>query len=160
MPRRAGRCGKLRCRGEEVAMTEDPEVAAHLEKVTPAKRRRDAQTLLGLMRRVTGAEPKLHGSIIGFGTYHYRYDSGREGDGPAASFAPRKAATVVYLMDGIGTHEEALTRLGPHETGVGCLYLKDLEQVDLDVLEGIIARSWATLTADTYGKRARDGGSD
>jgi hypothetical protein len=83
-------------------MTEDPEVAAHLEKVTPAKRRRDAQTLLGLMRRVTGAEPELHGSIIGFGTYHYRYDSGREGDGPAASFAPRKAATVVYLMDGIG----------------------------------------------------------
>ncbi len=141
-------------------MTVDPQVAAHLAQVTPAKRRRDAETLLGLMRRVTAEEPRLHGSIVGFGTYHYRYDSGREGDAPAASFAPRKAATVVYLPDGIGAHAAVLTGLGPHDTGVGCLYLKDLEAIDLGVLEGIIARSWATVTADTYGKRARDGGQD
>lgn len=133
----------------------DPEVATHLEQVTPAKRRRDAETLLELMRRVTDTEPRLYGSIVGFGTYHYRYESGREGDAPAASFAPRKAATVVYLPDGIGAHTDALPELGPHDTGVGCLYLKDLEAVDLDVLERIIARSWATVTADTYGTRAQ-----
>jgi hypothetical protein len=108
---------------------------------------------------VTGEEPVMYGSIVGFGTYHYRYDSGREGDGPAASFAPRKTATVIYLPDGVAAHAEALSGLGSHDTGVGCLYLKDLEQVDLEVLEGIITRSWETLTADTFGNRAKDGGS-
>ena len=136
----------------------DPEVEAHIARVSPAKRRRDAATLVDLMRRVTGREPELHGSIIGFGSYHYRYESGREGDAPAVSFAARKAATVVYLTDGVGAHEDALSQLGAHDTGVGCLYLQDLEAIDLDVLEGIIVASWATLTAGTYGERARDGG--
>ena len=107
------------------------ELARFLAAVTPAKRRRDAHTMLALMERVTGVEPVLWGTAIGFGSYHYRYESGREGDAAAAAFAPRKAATVVYLMDGVGAHEHELGRLGPHTTGVGCLYLKDLEQVDL-----------------------------
>lgn len=140
-------------------MPEDQKVLDHLEQVAPAKRKRDAHTLIELMGRITGEEPLLYGSIIGFGSYHYRYESGREGDSPAASFAPRKTATVIYLLDGIGAHADALAELGPHDTGVGCLYLKDLEQIDLGVLEGIITRSWETLTADTYGKRARDGGT-
>jgi hypothetical protein len=143
---------------EERSVAVDPEVTAHIAQVSPAKRRRDAATLLEVMRRVTGTEPTLHGSIVGFGTYHYRYESGREGDAPAAAFAPRRTATVLYLPDGVGAHEHALSELGPHDTGVGCLYLKDLEAIDLDVLTGIIARSWSTLTADTYGKRAREGG--
>jgi hypothetical protein len=133
-------------------------LARFLAAVTPAKRRRDAHTMLALMERVTGVEPVLWGTAIGFGSYHYRYESGREGDAAAAAFAPRKAATVVYLMDGVGAHEHDLGGLGPHTTGVGCLYLKDLEQVDLEVLERIVATSWRTLTRGTYTLRARDGG--
>jgi hypothetical protein len=134
------------------------DIAEFLERVVPAKRCRDAETMIGLMSRVTGRPARLSGTIIGFGTYHYRYASGREGDGPAAAFAPRKAALTVYLADGIGAHTALLDVLGPHTTGVGCLYLKDLTQVDLDVLEEIVARSYAALTSATYTLRAREGG--
>jgi hypothetical protein len=134
------------------------DVQEYLEGVTSAKRRRDAQTLLPLVRRATGEEPRMWGSIVGFGQYHYRYESGREGDAPAAGFAARKAATTVYLLDGVGAHADALERLGPHTTGVGCLYIKDLEAVDLGVLEEIISRSYATLTGGASTQRARDGG--
>ncbi len=100
----------------------------------------------------------MWGSIVGFGEYHYKYESGREGDSPAAAFAARKPATTVYAADGVGAHTELLERLGPHTTGVGCIYIKDLAAVDLAVLETIVARSYATLTAATYTKRAREGG--
>ncbi|GAA1975682.1 DUF1801 domain-containing protein [Microbacterium pumilum] len=135
------------------------DVGAFIAGVTPAKRRRDADTLVALMERVTGEEPVLWGSIIGFGRYHYRYESGREGDAGAAGFAPRKAATVIYLPDGVGAHTDSLGRLGAHTTGVGCLYLKDLESIDLAVLEEIVRSSYSTVTAGTFGQRARDGGS-
>jgi hypothetical protein len=140
-------------------MEVDPAVRAHLDKVAPAKRRRDAETLLGLLSRVTGEQPRMWATVIGFGRYHYRYASGREGDAPAAGFAPRKAASTVYLPDGVGAYENDLSRLGPHTTGVGCLYLKDLELVDLEVLERIVAASYAAVTGDTFTRRARDGGS-
>lgn len=132
------------------------EIEEFLARVTPAKRQRDAHTLLPLMREATSEDPVLSGSIIGFGTYHYRYASGREGDAPAAGFAPRKAATTIYLMDGVAAHEDDLARLGPHTTGVGCVYITDLEACDLDVLRRIVARSYATLTAGVFGNRARD----
>ncbi len=134
-------------------------VDAFVDAVTPAVRRRDARTLLGLLREVTGVEPELRGTIVGFGSYHYRYDSGREGEAAAASFSPRKAATTIYLMDGIAAHEEDLAGLGPHTHGVGCLYVKDLERVDLEVLERILRKSWRTLTASTYPQGAREDGS-
>ncbi len=134
----------------------DDDVRSYLDRVAPEKRRRDAMTLVELMRRASGQEPRLWGTMIGFGEYHYRYASGREGDGAAACFAPRKAATTIYLPDGVGAHAELLERLGPHSTGVGCVYLKDLSQVDLDVLETIVSRSYATVTAGTFGDRARD----
>lgn len=95
-----------------------------------------------------------HGSMIGFGTYHYRYDSGREGDAPAASFAPRSTACVVYLMDGVERHAPALARLGPHTTGVGCLYLKRLADVDLAVLGDVVADSYRRLTSGVFRDRA------
>ncbi|MGV1004536.1 MAG: sialate O-acetylesterase [Candidatus Nanopelagicales bacterium] len=136
------------------------EVRAFLDSVTPSKRQRDARTLLAMMARITGQPPVLERSAIGFGDYHYQYESGRSGNAPAAGFAPRKAAMTVYLMDGVGSHAAALSRLGPHTQTVGCLYLKDLAEVDLAVLEQIIAKSYATLTAGTYGKRARDGGTN
>lgn len=95
-------------------------------------------------------------SIVGFGSYHYRYASGREGDAPAASFSPRKAALSVYLTDGVGAYAELLSRLGDHSVGVGCLYIKDLERVDLGVLERIVAESYDTLSAGTYRHRAAE----
>ncbi|WP_460704886.1 DUF1801 domain-containing protein [Myceligenerans halotolerans] len=142
---------------EPVAVS--PEVRDRIDKVTPAKRRRDAETLLALFGRATQEEPVLWSSIVGYGSYHYRYDSGREGDAPAAGFAPRKAASVVYLSDGVGAYADLLDELGPHSTGVGCLYLKDLETVHLDVLERIVRRSYTALMAGTYTQRAREGGS-
>lgn len=134
------------------------EVRAAVDRATPAKRKRDAETLLELFARATGVEPRMWGSIVGYGSYHYRYESGREGDSAAAGFAPRKSATVIYLLDGISSHGAALERLGPHTTGVGCLYLKDLAQNDLAVLEEIVTESYARLTDGTYGNRAREGG--
>ncbi len=139
-------------------MTTPTEVQEFIAKVTPDRRRHDAETLLELFSRATGEPPTLWGSIVGFGSYHYRYDSGREGDTAAVAFAPRKAASVVYIVDGVGAHTEELARLGPHTTGVGCLYLKDVAAVDLDVLAEIVGGAYRTLTAGVYTKRARDGG--
>jgi hypothetical protein len=140
-------------------MTDD-DVRGFLDRVQHPVRRRDADTLLELMTRATGEPARMWGSsIIGFGTYHYKYASGREGDAPAAGFSPRKAATTIYLADGIGPHPELLERLGPHTTGVGCLYVKDLAQVDLAVLEELVTSSYSALTDGTYGLRAREGGA-
>ena len=138
--------------------TTDPRTEAFLAAIPSATRRRDATTLIGLMRRVTGEEPEFRGKAVGFGTYHYHYASGREGDTSAAAFAARNDATVVYLNDGVGAHAEALARLGPHRTGVGCLYIKDLATIDLAVLESIIGTSYATLTRETFTNRARESG--
>ena len=134
------------------------DVRSFLDTVTPAKRARDAAVLVRLMSEVTGESPVLNGTIVGFGSYHYRYASGREGDAPAAAFAPRKPATVVYLMDGVAAHSEQLAALGAHTTGTGCLYIKYLDDVDLDVLSEIVASSYATLTSGTYGLRAGESG--
>jgi hypothetical protein len=130
---------------------------AFLDAVTPERRRREARRLLELMSRATGEQPILAGSGIGFGSYHYRYASGREGDAVAAGFAPRKAAMIVYLLDGVGRHQEALERLGPHKRGVGSIAISDLDAIDLDVLEGIVADSFQTLTCGVYTLRAREG---
>ena len=139
--------------------TASDEIESYLARIPSAVRRRDAGRLIDLMGRVTGEAPRLSGTIVGFGTYHYRYDSGREGDAPAAAFAPRRQATVVYLNDGLGAHADELERLGPHGTGVGCLYLKDLDGIDLGVLGSIVASSYATLTRGTFSGPAREGGS-
>lgn len=132
------------------------ELQTYLDSVAAPKRRRDAETLVELMERVTGEEPTMWGSIVGFGEYHYRYASGREGDAPAAGFAARKAASTVYVSDGVGAHADLLEKLGPHTTGESCVYIKDLQQVDLDVLEAIVARSYAAVTAGTFANRAHD----
>ena len=139
-------------------MTEfSPELAAFLAAVTPASRKRDAETLIELYRRATGLEPELNGSIIGFGSYDYRYESGHSGTAAAAGFSPRKAAMSVYLSDGTAAHTTQLAKLGPHRAAVGCLYLGNLEKIDLAVLESIVRKSFQTLSAGVYGSRARDG---
>ncbi|MBN9214978.1 MAG: hypothetical protein ABS62_00620 [Microbacterium sp. SCN 70-200] len=113
-------------------------VAAFVAGVAPAKRRRDADTLIALMRDISGREPEMWTSgIIGFGRCHYRYSTGTEGDMPLLAFAPRKPASTVYL-DEIAAHTDALAALGPHTSSVSCLYLKDLELVDMGVLRGIL----------------------
>jgi hypothetical protein len=128
----------------------DADVPAFLAAVVHPVRRRDGERLHALMQQVTGERAHLWGpSIVGFGTYHYRYASGREGDAPAAAFSPRAKASTVYLMDGIDVHADALSRLGRHTAARGCLYLPDLDEVDLDVLTGIVRTSWQTLTAAT-----------
>ena len=137
----------------------DQSVQGFVDGIDHAKRRRDAGTMLEMMGRVTGETPRMWGSVIGFGQYHYKYESGREGDAPAAGFSPRKAATTVYLPDGVEAHAASLEQLGSHSTGVGCIYMKDLEAVDLKVLEGIVARSYGAMKAGTYTSRARDGGA-
>jgi hypothetical protein len=122
-------------------------VAAFIAGVTPEKRRRDAATMVAMMREITGREPELWGTIVGFGSCHYRYPTGTEGDVPIAAFAPRKQATTVYLLDA-GAHDFA--DLGPHTTGAGCLYLKDLEAVDTGILRDAIATDYRrVLDGDT-----------
>jgi hypothetical protein len=145
--------------GDRLGEVASDDVAAFIGAVQHGVRRRDAETLVVLMSRATGKDAVMWGgSIVGYGTYHYRYPSGREGDAPAAAFSPRKAATTVYLSDGVGEHVALLERLGPHKLGVGCVYLKDLTEIDLEVLEELIRQSYTTLTASTYTKRAREGG--
>lgn len=125
----------------------DADVTAFVEAVEHPVRRRDAARLVDLLSRVTGEPPRMWGpSIVGFGSYHYQYASGREGDMCALGFSPRKAATTLYLMDGAERYPELLERLGPHTTGTSCLYVKDLDAVDLDVLEEMVRRSYAAVT--------------
>lgn len=125
----------------------DVPVEVFLDGVTHRVRRRDAQTLLALMERVTGDTAYMWGpSIVGFGEYHYTYESGREGVTPAAAFSPRKAAMTVYLLPGLTEHPELLERLGAHTTGVGCLYMKNLDDVDLEVLEALVRESYEAVT--------------
>ena len=132
-------------------------VRAFIDAVPNPTRRRDAETLLELMARITGEPARMwFRSIVGFGQYHYKYASGREGDACAAGFSPGKAATTIYLANGVGAYAEQLERLGTHTTGVGCLYITDLGKVDLAVLEAIIADSYRIVTSGIYGHRAHE----
>lgn len=121
----------------------DAPVAGVLAGVPDERRREDARRLCALMQEITSEPPILWGaSIIGFGTYHYRYVSGREGDGPLAGFAPRRQHLVIYLVGEFETrHRSVLARLGPHRTGKGCLYIKRLDDVDHGALRELIDRS-------------------
>jgi hypothetical protein len=119
-------------------------VTAFLEGLSDPTRRADAKTLVKMMQSAAGEKPKMWGSsIIGFGSYHYRYDSGREGDMPQIAFSPRKAATVLYNMTGFTDSGALLAKLGKHTTGKGCLYIKKLADVDQQVLEAMIRKSLA-----------------
>lgn len=124
------------------------DVEAFLGDLQPASRQADARDLCALLAKVSDRRPKMWGpSIVGFGQYHYRYESGREGDAPCIGFSPRKAALTLYLMgiyaDRGMASEPLLARLGRFTTGKGCLYIKRLSDVDLEVLEALAARSLA-----------------
>jgi len=115
-------------------------VAAFIDALTDPSRRADAKALVKVMQKAAGEKPKMWGpSIIGFGSHHYTYDSGREGDMPVVAFSPRKAATVLYGL----SDSSLLAKLGKHARGKGCLYIKKLADVDQKVLEAMVAKSVA-----------------
>lgn len=117
-------------------------VAAYLDAIADDERRRDCKTLVKLMRKATGHAPRMWGtSIVGFGAYHYRYTSGREGDCCPVGFAPRKGDISIYLMPGLDIHQGRLTRLGKHRAGKACLNVKRLADIDVSVLEEMVTAS-------------------
>ena len=128
----------------------DGDVGAFLESVENEQRRRDARTVLEMMERISGEPPMMWGnSIVGFGSRHVVYDSGRELDWFYIGFSPRKQSLTVYVMDGFADYQTLLAKLGTHTTGKSCLYIKRLEDVDTDVLEELITRSVALATSDS-----------
>lgn len=124
--------------------------ADFIAAVPDERRREEAAVIDALHRRVTGLEPAMWGpSIIGYGSYNYKYDSGREGTMCRGGFSPRKAAMTVYLMGNYCNHQakadDLFPRLGKHKTGKSCLYINKLADVDLAVLEELVALSWQCM---------------
>lgn len=123
-------------------------VDAYIAAVADPNQRGDAEKICAIMERLSGEPAKMWGpSIIGFGSYHYRYDSGREGEMCRIGFSPRKGQTVLYLIDGFEGHAELMARLGKHKTGKSCLYVKRLSDIDETVLEEICVRSLQYMAA-------------
>jgi hypothetical protein len=117
-------------------------VESHIAAIANEEQRNDAQSLVALMRKVTRQEPRMWGpSIVGFGSYHYQYASGHEGDSPLAGFAARGREMVVYIEADFESRDVLLSRLGRHKTGKVCVYIRRLADVDLKVLEALVARS-------------------
>ena len=121
-------------------------VTAFVDKIADPAKRADAKALVKLMQKATGEKPAMWGpSIVGFGSYHYVYESGREGDMPLVGFSPRKAATVLYVRAGTPGMEALLAKLGKHTAGKGCVYVKKLADVDEAVLEKLVAKCAADM---------------
>lgn len=122
--------------------------AAFIAGVANAERRKDAQELVKTFKALTGKPPKMWGpSIVGFDSYHYVYESGREGDAPLLAFSPRKTELVIYLLcEGADAAQEALlAKLGKHKSSVSCLYVKKLDDIDRDVLKQLAKNSMASI---------------
>lgn len=129
----------------------DQDVREFLGSVEHDQRREDSLRVLGIMEELTGMEPKMWGnSIIGFGDYHYKYNSGREGDFFKVGFSPRKTSLTLYIMPGFERYAELMEKLGKYKTGRSCLYVNKLEDVDEEVLKQLIVESVAYMT-DKYG---------
>ena len=117
-------------------------VTEFLNNVENQRRRDDSFKILKIMREITQEEPVLWGdSIVGFGSYHYKYKSGREADWLQIGFSPRKQSLTVYIMDGFEKYDELLTQLGKYKTGKSCLYINKLEDVNINVLKELISES-------------------
>ncbi len=126
----------------------DAGVQEFLETVPDARKRRDCYVILEMMREITGEEPQMYGaSIVGFGRYHYKYESGREGDAPLTGFSPRKQNLTLYIMMGFDRYDDLRARLGKHKVSVSCLYINKLDDVDQAVLREMVSRSVADMRA-------------
>ena len=110
-----------------------------IKSIKDERKRKDSLTLVRLIEKVTALDPKMWGpGIVGFGKYHYKYESGHEGDSPLVGFSPRAAALTLYLSANFKKREALLKKLGKHKTGVGCIYIKNLDDIDLDTLQEMI----------------------
>jgi hypothetical protein len=117
-------------------------VETFLNSIDNEQKRNDAYTLLSLMKDISGEKPLIWGeSIIGFGTYHYKYESGREGDWFLTGFSPRKNNFSIYIMPGFGKYDRLMDKLGKHKTGKSCLYINRLSDIDIEVLNQLIRES-------------------
>ena len=126
----------------------DVSVESYLSAIEDESRRKDCEALTGLMKQATKEQPKMWGtSIVGFGSYHYRYESGREGNSPLVGFSSRKGDMTLYLESSFSGYEDLLSKMGKHKLGKGCLYIRKLSDVDLNILE--------QLVADTAAERKR-----
>ena len=126
----------------------DQSVEGFLNQVPDEKKRQDSFAILELMKQVTGNEPIMWGdSIVGFGTYKYKYASGREGEWPVTGFSPRKQNLTLYITSGFDEYDDLLIKLGKHSTGKSCLYIKKLEDVDQEVLRELISKSVEHMVA-------------
>lgn len=122
------------------------DVEKFLNSVENDKRREDSLALLKIMKSVTRMQPKMWGpSIVGFGSYHYKYESGREGDFLMTGFSPRKQSLTVYIMTGFKRYDALMKKLGKHTTGQSCLYIKKLEDIDIPTLKELIKESLAHM---------------
>src|SRR3990170_1661888 len=120
----------------------DQSVDEFLKAIPDERRRKDCFTVLELMKNATDEEPKMWGdAIVGFGAYHYKYASGREGDSFLTGFSPRKQNLTLYIMSGFGEYDDLLNKLGKYKTGKACLYINKLEDVDLSVLQELVTKS-------------------
>ena len=125
-------------------------VEKFLRSVTDKKRKEDSLVILDLMKKITGEDPDMWGtSIVGFGSHHYIYESGREGDWFNVGFSPRKQSLTLYIMGGFKRHAELMARLGKYKTGKSCLYINKLEDIDMKILKRLIKES------DNYMKKKK-----
>ena len=117
-------------------------VKVFLDGVADEQKRKDAQVISALMQDITGEKPEMWGSsIVGFGSYHYKYASGQEGDWPIVGFSPRKDSLTLYIMPGFRDYAELLEKLGKHRKGMSCLYIKSLDDVHLPTLKTLVRQS-------------------
>lgn len=128
----------------------DNSVIEFIESVDSAKKREDAYKLLDIFTETTGFEPKMWGpSIIGFGSYHYKYKTGHEGDAALVGFSPRKAKISLYFAPGDPYREELLSKFGKHTTGVACVYINKVADIDIEIMKKLIKQSVAFIQ-ETY----------
>ena len=124
----------------------DADVVKFLSAVENDQRRKDSLEVLDIMKEITGEKAVMWGpSIIGFGQYHYKYESGREGDMLITGFSPRKTSLTVYIMPGFDRYDQLMSKLGKFKTGKSCLYIKKLDEIDRDVLRQLIRESYAYM---------------
>ena len=131
-------------------------VNGFLNKISDDERRADCFAVAKLMEEITGEKPKMWGpSIVGFGSYHYKYESGREGDWPITGFSPRKKDLTLYLMMGFEKHGELMEKLGKHSVGKSCLYIKQLSDIDVPTLRKLIKHSVKDLKTHTAAQKKK-----
>lgn len=119
------------------------DVLSFLAAVPDEVKRQDGEELIRIMTEISGEQPRMWGpTIIGFGQYHYKYPSGREGDAPLMAFSPRKSSLVIYLVEDFSNDRSLLDKLGPHQTSKSCLYIKRLSDIDINILQQLIQKSY------------------